>query len=104
MPDSELCVVFANLLENAAEACGRMTDGRRFVSLRAGLREGVLTIVMDNSYDGSVREEEGQFFSSKRSDFGVGLASVRAVALKFGGDAHFTYDGAVFSSSVYLNL
>ena len=104
VPDSELCVVFANLIENAAEACGRMTDGRRFVSLRAGLREGVLTIVMDNSYDGSVREEEGQFFSSKRSDFGVGLASVRAVALKFGGDAHFTYDGAVFSSSVYLNL
>lgn len=103
VPDSDLCVVFANLLENAAEACGRMSEGRRFVSLRAGLRGGVLTIVMDNSYGGSVREESGQFRSSKRSDFGVGLASVQAVAAKFGGSARFEYDGSVFSSSVYLN-
>ena len=27
--DGNLCVIFANLLENAVEACDRMTDGEK---------------------------------------------------------------------------
>ena len=102
--DAELCVVFGNLLENAVEACGRMTEGRRFIRLRSGLHLGVLTITMDNSFDGQVRVENGKYRSSKRDDFGVGLASVQAVARKHQGIACFEPDGRVFRSSAYVRV
>lgn len=102
--DAELCVIFGNLLENALEACDRMGEGRKFLHLGSRVHMGLLTIVMDNSFDGQVRQENGKFRSSKRDDFGVGLTSIQAVARKRGGDARFDPDGSVFRSSVYVKL
>ena len=102
--DAELCVIFGNLLENALEACDRMGEGRKFLHLGSRIHMGLLTIVMDNSFDGQVRQENGKFRSSKRDDFGVGLTSIQAVARKRGGDARFETDGNVFHSSVYVQI
>ena len=102
--DAELCVIFGNLLENALEACDRMGEGRKFLHLGSRVHMGLLTIVMDNSFDGQVMQENGKFRSSKRDDFGVGLTSIQAVARKRGGDARFDPDGPVFRSSVYVKL
>lgn len=102
--DAELCIIFGNLLENAVEACGRMTEGRRFLRLNSTVHLGMLVITLDNSFDGQVRMENGRFRSSKRDDFGVGLSSVQAVAHRCGGDARFEPDGRVFRSSVYVRV
>ena len=59
---------------------------------------------MENSFEGPIREENGQFYSSKREDFGVGLSSVQAMASKYGGRARFSHTDSVFSSSVFLYL
>lgn len=102
--DAELCVIFGNLMENAVEACFRMTEGVKFVRLNSSLEHGILTITMDNSFDGQVKQEEGRFRSSKRDDFGVGLTSIQAVAKAHHGDARFEMDGQTFYSSVYLSV
>ena len=102
--DAELCVIFGNLLENALEACARMTEGRRFIRLNSAEHLGTLAITMDNSFDGDARQENGRFRSGKRGDFGVGLSSIQAVARKRGGDARFEPDGRVFRSSVYVRI
>ena len=102
--DAELCVIFGNLMENALEACGRMTEGRRFLRLSSDAHLGTLTITMDNSFDGQVKQENGRYRSSKRDDFGVGLSFILAVARRHGGDARFEPDGQVFRSSVYVRI
>lgn len=102
--DAELCVIFGNLLENAVEACERMTQGQRFLRLNSRLEYGVLTITMDNSFDGNLQQESGKFRSSKRNDFGVGLTSIQAVARQFQGNVRFEPDHGVFHSSVYLHV
>ena len=102
--DAELCVIFGNLLENALEACGRMAGGGGSIRLGSDIHLDILTIAMDNSFDGQVRMENGKYRSSKREDFGVGLASIQSVARKCGGDARFEADGSVFRSSVYLHV
>lgn len=104
VPDGELCIIFGNLLENAMEACSRMAQGPKFVHLDGSVRSGVLTVTMDNSFDGRVTRENGAYRSSKRSDLGVGLASIQAVAQKHRGNARFEPDGTVFRSSVYLQI
>ncbi|MDD3252806.1 MAG: GHKL domain-containing protein [Lachnospiraceae bacterium] len=104
MTDSSLCVIFGNLLENAVEACTRMTEGHKFIRLNSSLQYDMLTITMDNSFDGKVTEEQGKFRSRKREDFGIGLSSIQAVARKGQGDARFESDGLVFLSSVYVRV
>ena len=105
LDDRALCVVFANLLENGVEACTRMDGGEKFIRLNISLEYGVLTITMDNSFDGQARQEDGKFLSSKRAGApGVGLSSIWAVAKAHQGDARFEADGTVFLSSVYAKL
>ena len=104
MNDSELCVIFGNLLENAVEACERITDGNRFIILKSSLQYDLLTITMDNSFNGELFPEGNRYHSSKRDDYGIGLESIRSVAKKAGGDVEFQSEGNIFHSSVYVQL
>lgn len=102
--DSSLCVIFGNLLENAIEACNRMAEGRKFIRLNSCMQYEILTVTMDNSFDGKFTELNGRFLSRKREDYGIGLSSVKAVAQKASGDVDFHTDGLVFMSSVYVRI
>lgn len=102
--ESDLCVVVGNLLENAIEACGRMTEGRRFIRVGSSLEHGVLTLAVDNSYEGKIRRQDDVFLSSKRRGAGLGISSVTAVAKKYGGNARFQENSGVFQASVYLQV
>ena len=104
LSDSALCIIFGNLLENAVEACERMNGGRRFITLHTRQQYDLLTITMDNSFNGSIRMENGRFRSSKRDNFGIGLHSIRDVAQHAGGDAEFHGEDQVFLSSVFVKL
>ena len=104
LDDRALCIVFANLLENAVEACGRIAEGEKFIRLSSRLEHGVLTITMDNSFDGKFAKQKEKFLSSKRSGFGIGISSIQAVAKAHQGDARFEAEGTVFRSSVYCRL
>ncbi|NMA18340.1 MAG: GHKL domain-containing protein [Clostridiaceae bacterium] len=103
--ESDLCVIIGNLMENAAEACARMTGDDRFVHVNSVLQYGVLTIVVDNSFEGKLRKkEEGVYFSSKRDEEGIGLTSVTAVARKYDGNAYFEEKDGIFQASVYARI
>lgn len=102
--DSKLCVVFGNLLENAVEACCRMPEGRKYIELNSQMHNGLLIVTMDNSFNGQVRRDGQKFYSSKRDAYGIGLASIRSVALEAQGEAQFEGEGNVFHSSLYLRV
>ena len=102
--ESDLCVVVGNLMENAVEACGRMAEGKGFISVNSGLEHGILTLTVDNSFSGKTRRQGSAFLSSKRSGEGTGLSSVEAVAKKHGGNARFEGSDGVFQASVYMRI
>ena len=80
-------------------------EKRLLIRLNSSLEYGVLTITMDNSFDGQAQQEGGKFLSSKRAGApGVGLSSIRAVAKAHQGDARFEAKGTTFLSSVYCRL
>lgn len=102
--ESDLCVIIGNLMENAAEACARMNGEDRFIRVNSHLKYRILTITVDNSFEGTLRQKGGVFLSSKRNGEGIGLSSVSAVAKKYGGNAKFEERDGVFQSSVYLYI
>lgn len=101
--DTDLVVLFGNLLENAAEACVRQKNGIRFITLTVQMKEKQLVLAIDNSFDGECRINGDSFYSSKRLGYGIGIASVRRIAGKYHGTARFCVKEQVFSASVILN-
>ena len=102
--DSDLCVVFANLIENATEACMRMEEGSKFINIRSKIHNGFLVISMENSYDGKPLVEGDLFYSTKRDGLGIGLSSIKSIAESYHGSARFTSGETVFTSQVYMNI
>ncbi len=109
--DSDLVVLFGNLLENAVEGCLRCPPGNRFISLTVQYPEPSLVIVMKNSYNSEeptpkptpkpnqepVRNTP--IPSSKGPHGGIGLQSIRNICEKYHGTAEFEGKDAVFHSS-----
>lgn len=102
--ESDLCIIVGNLLENAVETCKRMESRPRFIHLNSFLQYDTLTITVDNSFDGNLKQKGGVFLSSKRAGEGIGLSSVAAVAQKYGGAARFEASDGIFQASVYVKL
>lgn len=104
--DVDLCTVFGNLLENALEACRRMSGGKRFIRVSCIRHLDTLTIAVSNSFDGKAKRSGDLFLSSKRKNgsSGIGLSSIRSTARKYHGDARFETEGSVFNSFVYLSF
>jgi two-component system sensor histidine kinase AgrC len=104
--DLDLCVIIGNCLENAIEACDKMTGSEaRFIHIKAILSKGYLVIKIANSFDGHLQHRDGGFISSKRSTGdGIGLASVKTLAAKYQGQCLVSFDHQVFQVSVSLIL
>lgn len=103
VPDTALCSVLSNLLENAMEASLRTAPEKRKVQVSARLHSGNMVLLsVENNYDGEVRERNGVFLSSKRPGEGIGLQAVRHTAEKGGGYVRFHYGDGVFTANVML--
>ncbi|MDR2570555.1 MAG: GHKL domain-containing protein [Oscillospiraceae bacterium] len=103
--DMDLCAIFGNCLENAIAACMTVIPEKRKISLMCREFSGSLVIILDNSYDGKpIVKYDGRFRSTKRDDWGIGLASVASIAEKYNGMAVFTAEGNVFRSEISMQI
>ena len=102
--DTDICIILGNLLENAYEACMRQKKGNKYIEVRLHQTGDVLIIMVENSYEGTVRREDGRFLSSKAEmRKGIGITSVLDVCKKYNGIPKIEYNGSVFKVSILLN-
>lgn len=101
--ETDLCVVFGNILENALEACRRITFGEKTIKLSSQFISNKLFIAVDNCFSGDIRLKNGRYLSKKRNEeTGIGIISVVAIAEKYDGEASFKVDDQIFRVSVVL--
>lgn len=104
VPESDVIIVVANLLENALEACVRQTKGERFIDIKIGIAgNSMIALKIYNSFDGVVKTRENLFLSSKHSGMGIGTQSVARMTEKYNGVLNFEHEGNVFKASVLLS-
>ena len=103
---SDLSVLLGNLLENAVEATARQEEGEKRISVKGGLQSnGLFAVTVDNTCAGPPRQtSSGELRSSKHSGIGIGTASVKDIASRYGGIVHFVYNEGIFAASVLLYL
>lgn len=97
----DVCLVLSNLLENSLEALQR--EGGGWLRARSISTPGYFSLVVGNSCSQPLRTVNGRYLSSKAPGrFGIGLATVRKVAQRYGGQAEFTAENGEFLASVFL--
>ena len=103
--DMDLCIILGNLLENAVEACCRQTGGDRFLSLQMTMKSpDILVLIIENSYNGIIREQNDSFLSSKEDGrIGIGIDSVRHLVKQYHGVCKIAYNTTTFKVNILLN-
>ena len=82
--DYDLIAIFANLWDNAIEAC-KVIDGERFIRVTVKKINGFATISFENSFDGKYRIKEGKLHSTKAEHEGLGMTIIETAVQKHGG-------------------
>jgi hypothetical protein len=105
----DLCVLIGNLMENAVEACRRMSRGDRFIRVRSRIQAGGLSIVIENSFDGIWNKHDGVYISRKTNNAGtprngVGLSSVQAICDKYDGMFKVEVNNQSWKASALLEM
>lgn len=108
--EAVLSIIFGNLVENAIEACRKIPEKERFITLYADTQtEGCLYITMSNSFDGTVNKTGDEFISTKKAgknsiSSGIGLKSIKKAAASHKGSARFYNEGNTFYCDVMLRF
>ncbi|MCR5042354.1 MAG: GHKL domain-containing protein [Clostridia bacterium] len=101
--NADLCTVVGNLVDNAVESARRF-PGKRRVSVRAGVRDGRLTLTVANPVEKRVEIKNNRVRTTKadRKNHGIGLKNAEAAVKKYDGalilsctDTEFTVDAAM---------
>lgn len=71
-------VILGNLLDNAIEACSSLEEGERYLLMELTYKPDYLVIRVENPMEGTVREVDGLFLSSKSDceNHGFGLRNI----------------------------
>ncbi len=100
--DMDLCVIFANALENAIHACQKMKNAAdRTINIVSSTKNNKLLIQVSNRYDGTIQFVD-DMPAGTEENHGLGTKSIAAVAKKYGGIYSFTTEDRIFKASVIL--
>ncbi|WP_195269709.1 sensor histidine kinase [Eubacterium sp. 1001713B170207_170306_E7] len=102
IPDTDLCIVFGNLVENAVEACAAREKEPRTVQIKADVKGRQLVLVIQNTYQRAVIFRDKQYYSTKHDGEGIGIASVKRIVEKNKGMMEIRYDENNFTVQVML--
>lgn len=100
--DTDLAILYGNLMENALEACMKQTSGNRFIHVVTSCQENRLLLRIENSFAIIPHISNNKFLSDKHDGYGIGTESVKALAQRYQGQFKFDVTQERFQISIIL--
>lgn len=103
--DLDITAIFANLWDNAIEACKKIDTSDRYINIIVGKVNDYIVISFENNYNGILRKlGESGLKSTKDQHDGVGITIIRNSVEKYNGYLNFITDNKVFRVEIMLPL
>lgn len=104
IPDTDLCIIFGNLVENAVEACMAQENEPGTIEVKADVEGRQLVLLVQNTYQRAVIFRNELYYSTKHEGAGMGIASVKKIVEKNKGMMKIDYDENFFTVQVMLRV
>ncbi len=108
----DLCIIFGNLLDNALEACERMSGEGRFIHVQAGMAKTYFLLEIKNSTDPTVscgvsfgaaeKRRAGVTHKGSTIEHGIGLQNVSDVVNQYNGSMNIEAEDGTFMVAILL--
>ena len=100
--DTDISVLFGNLIENALDACRQENSDDKKIVIRADFSNNSLCITVDNTITCTPKfDSDGALVSTKHKGLGFGTRSVKSIAEAYGGVCRFEAKDGIFYASVF---
>lgn len=100
---SDICLVLANSIENAINACSKLPENDRYINISAEYKDGHrLVIMVENPCSSEARFDENGLpipdnpSPEKSEEHGIGLRSVKRIVEKYNGFLRCTLENGEF--------
>lgn len=101
--DFYITAIFANLWDNAIEACDKLA-GKKYIEMSITRVNDFILINIENSYNGILKTENKKLISTKPNHSGVGLKSVKFSVEKYEGVFMTNYNSKSFRAEITLPI
>lgn len=100
----DLCIILANALDNAVEACVKLPEDR-YINLKIVHEKDYILVSCANPSGEEPKRKNNEIVSSKDDSryHGFGLKSIKTTAKKYNGDVMTRYKDGIFTLIVKLN-
>ena len=102
--DIDITSIFANLLDNAIEACNKILGGKKRIELRIYQFNNMFIINLINSIQDMPVKNEEKIISSKKNHKAIGLSNVNSSVQKYDGDINIEIEQGKFSVSIIFPI
>ena len=96
IPEQDLCILLMNMLDNALEACSKVTDAsRRSIQFHADVKHNFLSISCKNTFAEKPKQDHRGRFHTNKSDtlsHGFGIPQMESVARKYHSILDISYE------------
>lgn len=101
----DICILFANLIDNAIEACAKV-EGERFIRIKTTESPCVLMVFIQNSMANDLIKENDSFATTKdnKNIHGIGLQNVKCILEKYKGEYQVNLEENIFGIRLILPL
>lgn len=99
----DLAIILGNALDNAIEACSKISERQKTIDLTILPRNNTVIISVTNPTADDVDISKLESSKPNKDLHGYGILSIRTITEKYGGDMAISYKNHVFTLSIVLN-
>lgn len=105
---TDICALYANAIDNAIEACMRLPESERTISLISKAQKGLFCLEVSNPVSsGIISEKTGLLPSTSKADklnHGFGLKSIQKIVDRYHGSLELKTENGTFNLFLYIPL
>ena len=100
----DMSSILANILDNAIEACDKMTSNKKYIKLTSMWADDMFVIICENSKENEVKKIGDRFITDKlnKSEHGIGIKSVEKSVKNYNGNMMIFCDDSLFKVKIMI--